>query len=110
MSIFTKIINAIIPEYKPPEKPKKTIKDLDFLDTVWILDVDESLLEGWIFDINKKHIIVTVPLKDGNFLDFRFNITRPLSQIKLIQNNRVLFVNKPCAQEILSFFQQTEDT
>ena len=109
MSIFNKIKNFIIPKYKPNKESIKTIKELDFLDTVWIIDINERLLKGWVFDINKKHIIVTVPLENGNFLDFRFIITRPLSQTKLIQNNNILFLNKPCSSEISYFFQQKKD-
>lgn len=109
MSIFSKIKNFIIPKYKPNKESIKTIKELDFLDTVWVLDINERLLKGWVFDINKKHIIVTVPLENGNFLDFRFIITRPLSQTKLIQNNNILFLNKPCSSEISYFFQQKKD-
>lgn len=110
MSIWNKVKDWLFPSYKPIEKPMKTLKDLDFLDTVWVLDINESLLEGWVFDINKKHIIVTVPLKEGQFLDFRFSVTKPLSQTQLKQSNRTLFLNKPCTSEILSFFQHLENT
>ena len=72
----------------------KTLKELDILDTVWIKDDAEDILEGGVFDINKKHIIVTVPLEDKGFLDFRFVITRPLTQTELTQNGKTLYLNK----------------
>ena len=75
----------------------KTIQDLEVFDTVWVKEKD-ILYEGWIFDINKKHIIVTVP-KD-NYKDYRFVITRPLSQTELNQNGHTLLFNKPCIQGI----------
>lgn len=81
------------------EKPKKTLAELDFIDTVWIKDNDK-LYEGWVFDITKKHVIVVVSLSDGDSLEYRFNKTRPLTQVKLVQNDKILFLNKPCAQEI----------
>ena len=78
---------------------EKTLIDLDVLDTVWILDND-VLYEGWVYDINKKHVIVTALSKDKKYLDFRFTITKPLTQSQLIQNNKTLFLNKPCTSEI----------
>lgn len=80
--------------------PKKVMKpkilgELDYLDDVWIKDNAGNLFKGWVFDINKKHIIATVPSEDGSFLDFRFSITRPLTQTELNQNNKTLYLNKP---------------
>ena len=109
MSFLDNLKKIIVPKYNKIDKPKKTLADLDFLDTVWILNSDESLLEGWVFDINKKHVIVTVRLSDDEFLDFRFIITRPNTKTFITQNNKVLFLNKPCKSEILSFIQQRKD-
>lgn len=110
MSFFNKIKEMLFPVYETPEKPLKMIKDLDVLDTVWILDSSESLLKGWVWDINKKHVIVTVPLPENTFADFRFSITRPNTQTKLIESNKILFLNEPCMPEILSFIQHKTDT
>lgn len=74
----------------------KTLKELDYLDSVWIKDKSDNILEGWVFDINKKHIIVTIPLYNNQFIDFKFNVTRPLSQTQLTQNNVTIYLNKPC--------------
>lgn len=102
MSIFKKILDWIVPPYVPPERKEKTLEELDILDDVWILSSDESLLKGWVFDINKKHIIVVIPVKNKDFLEFRFNVTRPLSQTKLVQNHKTLFLNEPRRHSIPS--------
>ena len=96
MSIIDKIKEWFsIPEYKRYEKPLKTLKDLDFFDDVWIKD-GSSILKGWIFDLNKKHIIITIPTDEGEFLDYRFTITKPLNQTELNQYNKTLYFNDPC--------------
>lgn len=82
-------------DYTQDDIVEKTLKELDFLDDVWIEDQSGKILKGWVFDINKKHIFVTIPIEDG-YLDYRFVITRPLSQTKLNQNNLILHLNKPC--------------
>lgn len=83
-------------KYEPSAQKIKILKELDYFDDVWIKDQNGIILKGWVFDINKKHIIVTIPSSDNKFFDFRFIITRPLTQTKLIQNNITLFLNDPC--------------
>ena len=100
-SLFT-----IKPQTK--SKPLKTIKELDLLDDVWVKDKDGTIFRGWIFHINKHHLIVLVPLETTS-IEFRFNITRPLTQTQLIQGNRTLFLNEPCILEKSSTFQSEKD-
>ena len=83
-------------EEQKVETPLKTLSELDYLDYVWIKDRAGDILRGWVVDVNKKHIIATVPIGEGQFLDYRFNITRPLSQTELTQNNSTLYLNNPC--------------
>ena len=97
-----------MPNYNQIEKPLKSIKDLDVLDDVWILD-SGNLYKGWVFDINNKHIIVTAMTTSGRYLDFRFIKTKPFNQTQLTQNHKILFLNEPCAKEISSFIQLMED-
>ncbi len=96
MMLWNKIKNLLIPVYKPPEITEKTLKDLEVLDTVWILDSDNILLQGWVFEKTTKHVIVVVSMKNNKSLDFRFTITKPLSQTQITQNGKILFLNKPC--------------
>lgn len=77
----------------------KTVQDLEIFDTVWLKSSDGVINKGWIFDLTKKHIIVVIYDKNGNSTDYRFNITRPLDQTQLIQNNNVLLFNEPCMPE-----------
>ena len=86
-------------------KPLKTIKELDLLDDVWVKDKDGIIYKGWVFHINKHHLIVLVPLENKINLEFRFDITRPLTQTQIVQGNRILFLNEPCMSEKLSTFQ-----
>lgn len=97
MSLFHKIKEFLFPTYKPAIVREKTLKELDTFDTVWVLDTDNTLLEGWIYEITKKHIFVVAP--SANFTDFRFSVKKPLSQVSLTENGRTLFVNKPCTSE-----------
>lgn len=99
MKLLEKIKRFFFPIVPKVEKPKKTLAELDFIDTVWVKDKD-NLYEGWVFDITKKHIIIVVSLSNGDSLEYRFNKTRPLTQTELVQNDKILFLNEPCAQEI----------
>lgn len=99
MKLLDKIKNLFHKQELIP-KQLKTISDLDIADSVWIKDSHNILHEGWVYDINKKRIIVITSDKN-DILEFRFTITRPLSQIQLTQNNKTLYLNEPCNQEIL---------
>ncbi len=66
----------------------KNLSDLDIFDTVWVQDTDKNILTGWVYDINKKHIIVTIPT-DDKFIDIRFK--RDSNNTK----NYTLLLNKP---------------
>lgn len=107
--LIQKVFNFLFPPAIEKENKLKTFKDLDILDTVWILNFDKTLMEGIVWEINKKHIIITIQTESGKFIDVMFSGRRPLSQTKLTQNHKILFLNKPCASEILYSFQQTED-
>lgn len=100
MKILNKIIKWLSPGLEVPIiPPSKTLQDLEIFDTIWIQNSDGEILKGWIFDLNKKHIIVTVYDSDGNNQDYRFSLTRPLTQTQLKQNNLTLFLEEPCMQE-----------
>lgn len=100
MKILNKIIKWLSPGLEVSKIPSsKTLQDLEIFDTIWIENSEGELLKGWIFDINKKHIIVSAYDKDGNNQDYRFSLTRPLTQTQLKQNNLTLFLEEPCMQE-----------
>lgn len=107
--MFRKIKDYLFPQQISKPFHKKTLKELDSFDTVWVLDVDGSLLEGWVYDITRKHILVVIPIGLGKFIDVRFSIKKPLSQTELTENNKTLFLNKPCVSEMLSTFQSKKD-
>lgn len=90
-------------------KPLKTLKELDLLDDVWVKDKDGIIYKGWVFHINKHHLIVLIPLENKSSIEFRFNITRPLTQTEIVQGNRILFLNKPCISEKLFISQSGMD-
>ena len=73
-------------------KPKlKTLKDLDYLDSVWIKE-DDEVFEGWVFDFTRRCIIVVY----GNDLrDFRFRLEKPLDRTEIEQDGKILYCNNP---------------
>ena len=89
---WTKFIQKffLIPEILTSEK-EKTIKDLDFCDTVWIKDED-GLFEGWVFDITRRCVVV---IYDKGWRDFRFRIEKPLNRTEIEQSGKVLYCNEP---------------
>lgn len=98
--MLSKLLNWLFPVIDLPEKRQKTLKELDFLDDVWIKNPSGDILKGWVFDINKKHIYVTVPIGNQEYLDYRFTISRPFSRTEITQNNKTLYFNNPCTEEI----------
>lgn len=109
MKILNKLKQLFSIKHTSIPKHPKTLKDLDILDDVWVKDKLGVIHKGWIFDINKHHLIVLVPEENAPFSEFRFNITRPLSRTELIQYNQTLFLNEPCVSEKLSTFQLEKD-
>ena len=73
------------------EKPKKTIKDLDILDSVWIKE-EGIFFEGWVFDITRRCIIVVY---GHNLEDFRFRMEKPFDRTEIEQNGKILYCNEP---------------
>ena len=73
------------------KKPTKTIKDLDFLDTVWVKE-DGIIFEGFVFDITRRCIIIVY---GKDLRDFRFRMEKPLNRVELEQSGKVLYCNEP---------------
>lgn len=94
--MFEKIKNIF--KYKEPVKstPLKTVRDVDFFDTVWVLDKSGITYEGWIYDKTNKHIVVTVLKEDGQYYDYIFYISKFRNKTELEQNHNILFLN-PCS-------------
>lgn len=69
----------------------KTVKDLQLLDDVWIKE-DEEIYTGWIWDISRRCITVVY---GEDLRDFRFQIPRPMNATTIIQDNKILYCNKP---------------
>lgn len=75
--------------------PLKTIRDVDFFDTVYIIDKHGTRYEGWVYEKSKKHIIVTCLDENGDYKDFRFTINRDvLNNTQLEQNHITLYLNE----------------
>ena len=74
-----------------PKKKEKTLKDLDILDTVWVKE-DDTIFEGWIFDITRRCIIVVY---GKNLRDFRFRVEKPLNRTEIEQSDKILYCNNP---------------
>ena len=93
--MFEKIKNIF--KYKEPVKsiPLKTLRDVDFFDTVWVKDKSGIVYEGWIYDKTRKHLIVTAITEEGIYKDYRFitnKCNRTVTEIE--QNHNVLYFNK----------------
>ena len=73
------------------ETTLKTVKDLQLLDDIWIKE-DGEIYTGWIWDISRRCITVVY---GEDLRDFRFQIPRPMSATTIIQDNKILYCNKP---------------
>ena len=73
------------------ETTLKTVKDLQLLDDVWIKE-DEEIYTGWIWDISRRCITVVY---GEDLRDFRFQIPRPMNATTIVQDNKILYCNKP---------------
>jgi len=76
---------------KAPEQSQRTLKDLDYFDSVWIKD-NGIIYEGWVFDITRRCIVVCY---GPDLLDFRFHLEKPLNCTELIQGDKTLYCNQP---------------
>lgn len=73
------------------EEKKKTVKDLDLMDDVWVLDEGE-IYKGWVWEISRRCITVVY---GEDLRDFRFQIPRPMNVIVIGQDGKTLYCNKP---------------
>ncbi len=87
MKIIDKLISIFNPIHSIPPSTKKTIRQLDLLDDVWVKDGD-ILYKGWVFDKTRRHI--TVCYDD---FDYKFRITG--QEYVVEQENKTLYCNKP---------------
>ena len=88
------------PKIEQKSRPLKTLRDLDFFDTVWIIDKRGIPYEGWIYDKTKKHIIATVIDETGYHQDFRFIINyNDLNKSYLEQNHIKIYFDYQCWQQ-----------
>lgn len=88
---LTKFIQKLQQKSEPIKLKLKTLKDLDYLDSVWIKE-DDEIFEGWVFDFTRRCIIVVY----GNELrDFRFRLEKPLDRTEIEQDGKILYCNDP---------------
>lgn len=99
--MFKKILNWFKkPKIEQKSTPPKTLRDVDFFDTIWIVDRDEIIYKGWVYDKSKKHVLVTVPTDQGLYKDYRFIITHnDLNKTFIEQNHVKLYFDYKCIQE-----------
>lgn len=96
--MFKKLLNIFKAEPVKKSIPLKTVRDIDFFDTVWIRDKSGIVYQGWVFDKNKKHVIVTVLKEDGKYYDYMFLLGKSGNKTEIEQNHNILFLN-PCSQD-----------
>lgn len=87
MKIFDKLISIFNPPLITPPS-RKTIRNLDYLDDVWVKDGD-VLYKGWVYDISRRHVTVCY----GDFLDYKFRISKQEDTIE--QDDKILYCNEP---------------
>lgn len=69
----------------------RTVKNLDYLDTVWVKDND-TIFEGWVFDITRRGIIIVY---GPDSRDFRFIVEKQYNNSEITQGNKTLYCNRP---------------
>ena len=88
---LTKFISNLTKNPEQTPIKQKTVKDLQLMDDIWIKE-DEELYTGWIWDISRRCITVVYG-EDSR--DYKFQIPRPMTAIKIEQDNKILYCNKP---------------
>lgn len=88
MKIFKRLLSIFSPPSQVTPPIKKTIRDLDYIDTVWIKDGD-TIYKGMVWDISRRHITVLY----GEDKDYMFRINK--QEDKIEQDNKILYCNKP---------------
>ena len=91
MSLIKFIQRLFISSEKETTKPLKIIKDLDYLDPIWVKE-NGIIYEGWVFDITRRCIIV---LYGSDLRDFRFRIDKNMDKTELSQDDKILYCNMP---------------
>lgn len=91
MSLIKFIQRLFLSSEKETTKPLKIIKDLDYLDPIWVKE-NGIIFEGWVFDITRRCIIVVY---GSDLRDFRFRIDKNMDKTELEQDSRVLYCNEP---------------
>lgn len=87
MKIFKKLFSIFNPPSQTIPPIRKTIRDLDYIDTVWVKDGD-IIYEGMVWDKSRKHITVAY-----NNKDYMFRISKQLDIIE--QDGKILYCNEP---------------
>lgn len=89
---LAKFIKSLTKNTETQAKPiKKTIKDLDYLDTIWVKE-DDIIFEGWVFDFTRRSIIVVY---GEDLRDFKFRLEKSQDSTKIEQNGKILYSSKP---------------
>lgn len=89
---LTKFIEKLFSLKQETEEAKlKIIKNLDYLDTVWVKDND-TIFEGWVFDITRRGIIIVY---GPDSRDFRFIVEKQYNNSEITQGNKTLYCNRP---------------
>jgi len=88
---LTKLIQKLQQKSEPIKPKLKTLKDLDYLDSVWIKE-DDEIFEGWVFDFTRRCIIVVY---GHDLRDFRFRMEKPFNRTEIQQNDKTLYCNEP---------------
>lgn len=83
--------SLIKPVKKEPIVKKKTVKDLQLFDDIWIKE-DDDIYKGWIWDISRRCITVVY---GEDLRDFRFQIPKPMTAVMISQDNKILYCNNP---------------
>lgn len=76
---------------------RKDIQSLKILDTIFIRD-NNTLYEGWVFDITRRCIIVVF---GPNLEDFRFRVEDKSKESIIEQDGKILYCNKPENEEYI---------
>lgn len=93
--MLKKILQLFKRETITKSTPLKTIRDVDFFDSVKVKDKSGIIYEGWIYEKSKKHLIITCLDENGDYKDFRFTINRDvLNNTQLEQNHITLYLNE----------------
>lgn len=76
------------------DKNEINLANVKQFDDVYV-EINGHLYEGWVTEVKNNKIYVVYTNSENKLEDIIFTISRPLNVDYIVENNKVLYLNKP---------------